>query len=63
MTRTAKAAAIALLALMSFATAIPAAYADSRHGDSQFQDGDSDDEDEAFGRKKPRFQTKFFSED
>ena len=58
---TAKAAVLALIALMSFQGTITAAHAEDRNGDKQVENSGHDDNDDA-GRKKPRFQTKFFSD-
>ena len=61
MNLTAKAAVLALIALMTFSAGITSAYADNHRGDDQFEDGGHDDDDD-LGRKKPKFQTKFFGE-
>jgi hypothetical protein len=60
MNLTAKAAVLALIVLLSFSASMTTTYADDRDG-NQFSNGDNgDDADE---RKKPKFQTKFFSEE
>ncbi|MEI2612884.1 MAG: hypothetical protein V9G20_29935 [Candidatus Promineifilaceae bacterium] len=62
MTVTAKAAVLALTALIAFSGAITSAHADEARGKSQIENSD-DDTSADIGRKKPKFQTKFFSED
>jgi hypothetical protein len=61
MNLTAKAAVLALIVLLSFSASMTTTYADDRDG-NQFSNGENggDDTDE---RKKPKFQTKFFSEE
>ena len=61
MNLTAKAAVFALIALMTFQTTITSAYADDRNNGNQFEGDEREDDDDE--RKKPKFQTKFFSEE
>jgi hypothetical protein len=58
---TIKIAALAIIALMGLPIAATSAYADDNDTERcEEQDRDDDDCDEG-GRKKPKFQTKFFS--
>jgi hypothetical protein len=61
MNMTAKAAVLALVALMAFQSSVTSSYADDRKG-NQVEDAGHNDNDDV-GRKKPKFQTKFFSEE
>ncbi|HQZ12581.1 MAG TPA: hypothetical protein PK286_06810 [Devosia sp.] len=65
MSVTVKAAVLALIVLLSFAFTIIPTQAEDRYAYGKLEDSEPEDhkEHEDLGRKKPLFQTKFFSDE